>query len=231
MKIEQLMALFVHAAFTSILIVSSRSESIPGGANQLEIPMVPSGVYVGMSIEDFEELRPSAVRMGGFLVRASDTRAEDNRTVTFLESERRDSFVRAIVYSFQDGYFSSIAIEENHPRGDFEKETDKVLNMLFDKFGDCGHTMLLKQKMPVGRHKQDISTRSRPSMMWEADGIRILLTMTSDEVVQNEGVGSFSLWVLDSGSIEAFDLSPVIDSSEDDRFSAMDRIRRIRKEN
>jgi hypothetical protein len=189
-------------ALVAAIIVLHQSVAEKNNSNVLQdIPLLPSGIYLGMEEEKFVLQRPSAIMAGDFFSKQASGETDEKERVLYIESEMENLHRKAIVYQFDYGICSAISFEEYYSSTNYNIAREKVVNLFMNRYGTDFKKMLLQTKEPVGKQKKTLSQRKSPTLVWNDNGNYILLTLTPDEWASRDGIGKIKLMVVDEQSL------------------------------
>lgn len=213
----------IFVVLAAILIAQQNADAQTPGTDPLDdIPLLPGGVHLGMGEDEFVQQHPAAVLFNGFLPKQDPEEITNKTQAIYIESEMDAVQRSAVTYQFDEGLCSAISFEEYFPSVGYATMRENVLNTFFQKYGAASQRWILETREPTKKAKAPSLKRGSPTLEWKMGDSYILLTVTPDEWVSEDGIGKVGLRVVDKMHCDRLELLPPEDEAYDSRFSSID---------
>ena len=182
----------LRLAFILIVVTSVFSSGISAGesANKpIEMPEGFEGIYLGMSIKEFLEIRPNANvhPMDHIPGQPVDLSKENQSLKELVKNDPLYSLTMAGSYVFRDGKLKSMLLIWGGDMKEIRKYRTAFVSSCSKMWGDNFQKKVMRQ-YPGTKNERLV-----PLLLWEKDNIRIAATCTSEYEDKNLTKGTFTI--------------------------------------
>ena len=143
---------FIALALILVALQRSAAEN-PDTSMSRDIPLLPYGIHLGISEEDFVQQRPFAIMLDGLLPKQKPDEVKERAETIYIESEIGGLHRSAITYQFNDGVCSMISFEAYLPSNDYSVMRGDILDAFLRRFGAAPQRRILHTEEPAEGRK------------------------------------------------------------------------------